>query len=512
MKRAALVAVQALAIWFGCVSTARAAADDRYFSLVIGYNGRVGAGEADALTPLRYADDDALSFYELQQEARSDAVLLALPDADSRRRYPWAAEAARPPTLAEIDRAVSDLNRRMDAAARAGLNPVFVFFFSGHGSRAQDTGAALVLLDGALTGKGLREQILDKVHAQTIHLVIDACHADAVARPRDVDAKTTSVTPAEIMAQLSADMSASYPNVGLVLASDGGNPSHEWDLYQSGVFTHEVISALRGAADVNHDGRIEYSELAAFLTAANREVVDTRARVRSIVQPPAAQARAALIELGAGAGAGWLTDIQSSAGQFFIEDQRGNRILDGHAEFGFSMSVAVPPAQLLFVHDGERKAELIVSRGERRRFDSLPFRKSPLQARGAMESSLERGLFLMPYGPGYYNGYVDRRDAVRVAGASPPEISRLAASPASAPATRKPLIWTLRGASGALLGSSLIFAGLTWNARSDFEAASTQAAAAQANDRFKLNSTLALTFLASAAVCAAVSYLLDGRR
>jgi len=31
MKRAALVAVQALAMWFGCVCTARAAADDRYF-------------------------------------------------------------------------------------------------------------------------------------------------------------------------------------------------------------------------------------------------------------------------------------------------------------------------------------------------------------------------------------------------------------------------------------------------------------------------------------------------
>lgn len=507
MKRAVLLA----ATFFGCLSTARAAVHERYFSLVVGYNGRPTAGDTDAVTPLRYADDDALSFYELEQEAKSDAVLLAEPDADSRRRYPWAAEVARPPTMGEIERAVSELNERMDAATRTGLNPVFVFFYSGHGLRSQDTGAAVVLLDGVLSGKALRDQVLDKVHARAIHLVIDACHADAVARPRDVEAKTTSVTPAEIMAQLSAEMSASHPNVGVVLASDGGNPSHEWDLYQSGVFTHEVISGLRGAADVNHDGRVEYSELAAFLTAANTEVLDTRARVQSIVQPPPSQPRAPLIELDANASVGWLTDIRSSAGQFFVEDQRGTRILDGHAEFGFSMSVAVPPGQVLFVHDGEREAELIVARGERRPFDTLAFHNSPLQARGALETSLQKGLFLMPYGPGYYNGYVDRRDAVRVAGASPSEVSRDATGPTLASSRRKPLIWGLRGASGALLGSSLIFGGLALSARSDFEAASTQVAASKANDRFTLDSTVALTVFASAVVCAAVSYALDDR-
>jgi Caspase domain len=508
MKRALLIVV----MLFACLPTARAGIDERYFALVVGYNGRPSAGDTDAPAPLRYADDDALSFYELEQEAGNDAVLLTAPDTDSRRRYPWAADVARPPTIGEIERAVSELNKRMDAAARAGSHPVFLFFYSGHGSRAQGAEAALTLLDGALSGTALREQVLDKIHAQIVHLVIDACHADAVIRPRDIEAKTATVTQAEIMAQLSAEMSARYPNLGLVLASDGGNSSHEWDLYQSGVFTHEVISGLRGAADINHDGRIEYSELAAFLTAANREVLDARARVQSIVQPPASQARAALIELGASAGAGWLTDIQSSAGQVFVEDQRGNRIVDGHAELGFSMSVAVPPGQPLFVHDGEREAELIISRGERRRFETLPFHQSPLRARGAMESSLEKGLFLMPYGPGYYNGYVDRRDAVSVTSAQPVEVSREATSPDRATTKTRPFVWSLRGASAALLGSSLIFTGLAWNAWSDFETTSTQVSAANANDRFKLDSIVALTSFASAIVCAAVSYVMDDRR
>jgi hypothetical protein len=175
------------------------------------------------------------------------------------------------------------------------------------------------------------------------------------------------------------------------------------------------------------------------------------------------------------------------------------------------MSVAVPPGQLLFVHDGESEAELIVSRSERRRFDTLTFRKVPLQARGALETSLERGLFLMPYGPSYYNGYLDSHDAARLVGPPPAVDYRDGTSAVLVSSRKKPLVWALRGASGALLGSSLIFTGLALSARSDFEATSTQVAATQASDRFRLDSTLALTFLGSAVVCAAASYLFDGR-
>src|SRR5215831_2981938 len=135
MKRGIL----ALAMFFGCLSTARAGVDERYFALVVGYNGPPVTADSDVVAPLRYADDDALSFYELEHEAGSDAVLLTVPDADSRRRFPWAAGVARPPTMSEIDQAVSDLNKRMDAAARAGLSPTFLLFFSGHGSRSQNT-------------------------------------------------------------------------------------------------------------------------------------------------------------------------------------------------------------------------------------------------------------------------------------------------------------------------------------------------------------------------------------
>jgi uncharacterized caspase-like protein len=48
------------------------------------------------------------------------------------------------------------------------------------------------------------------------------------------------------------------------MASASNTQAHEWDDYQTGVFTHELLSGLRGGADVNGDGRVEYSEMAAF--------------------------------------------------------------------------------------------------------------------------------------------------------------------------------------------------------------------------------------------------------
>jgi hypothetical protein len=397
----------------------------------------------------------------------------------------------------------------MAALARAGGTPVFVFFYSGHGGRTESGGekreAALTLLDGPLSQRALHEEILDKVRASLVHVVIDACHAEALVRSRDVEAQTVEIPPPEMAARLAQMAAIRFPQMGVVISSRSDAPAHEWDVYQSGVFTHEVISGLRGAADVNGDGRVEYSEMGAFLTAANREVVDPRARVRAIVQPPAINPHAPLIRIGSGTKNAWLTGIPSSAGQFYVEDGRGNRIVDGHAERGFAMSVAVPANEPLFVRDNNQEADLILRAGDRRPFELLEFHPRPVRTRGAVESSLRAGLFAMPYGPSYYSGYVDQRDAVAVVG-----VTREAPSvvpPRTAPATNPIVSWSLRGAAGALLVSATVFAGLAWDARSDFEQTSMQRQAAEASDRYKLDRTLALSFLISGAACAVASYL-----
>src|SRR5262249_55528196 len=131
-----------------------------------------------------------------------------------------------------------------------------------------------------------------------------------------------------------------------------------------------------------------------------------------IVQPPAMAVHEPLSTLGARSTLGWLTGIPPTAGRFFIEDRRGNRILDGHAEPGFTISVGVPPDELLFLRNQDQEAELTVKAGSEAQFAALEFRARPLRPRGAMDTSLREGLFLMPYGPAYYSGFVDRLDAI----------------------------------------------------------------------------------------------------
>jgi hypothetical protein len=482
----------------GALPAAAAQPAERTFALVIGYNGRPPGTTDDAIQPLRYADDDALAFYELQRELGSDAVLLTVLDGETRRRYPEISEGARAPTIDELARSIDALNARMDAATRQGVKPVFVFFYSGHGTRDARGDGALTLADGTLSQAAMHATVLDRIKAPVIHLFIDACHAEAIVRARDLDAKTVEIREQDLLDHLSKANAARYPHVGLVAASSSGAATHEWDVYQSGVFTHEVLSGLRGVADVNHDGRVEYGELAAFLAAANREVVDPRARVASVVQAPATSAHEALSRLGARATLGWLTDIPPTAGHFFIEDRHGNRILDGHAEPGYSISVGVPPDELLFLRNRDEEAEVLVKGGVETKFGALAFRARPLRPRGAMETSLREGLFVMPFGPAYYAGFVDRLEATA-------EAQRSVAEKRGANRT---VVWTLNGGAAALLATSAIFGGFAWDARRDFESTPYQRQANEASDRYTLDTTLAIGFAISAVACGAAAYFL----
>jgi hypothetical protein len=502
------LAVFAAAVLLAVALCARASAEERRYALVIGYNGAPAGGGPDDTPPpsLRFADDDAMAFYELRRELGDEAIVLASPDADTRRRYPQSADAARPPTIAALDLAVARLGSAMQADARAGRTTVFSFFYSGHGARDGDGQAALTLLDGALSRRMLYERILDRAPADVVHLFVDACHAEEIVRLRDGDAKAVPLSPDDVAAYVSQATLARYPQVGIAVASSTNAVAHEWDLYQSGVFTHQVISALRGAADVNADGRVEYTELDAFLAAANREVQDPRARLRAVVRAPASSPRAPIADLTRARGtSSRLTKIPAAPEELYVEDTLGNRLADGRPERGFAMSFSLPVNRLLFVRRGDQEAEVVLRPGIDLEFAALSFRARPLRSRGALESALRAGLFLTPFGPSYYRGYVDRQDAVAVPFAPSLEIF---GEPHSGvpPRGRASLVRSsLGGAAVALLASSAVFAGLAWGARQDNQSAVERASVDAAN-RFRLDTALTAGFLISGVACAAAAF------
>ncbi len=492
----------------GILLAAEARAQEPGYALIIGFNGSPPSAGGSAPPPLRFADDDAMAFFELKRELGDRAVVLAAPDPDTRRRYPHTADLAQAPTLEAVGQAMARFEEEMRADVRNGRTPSFLFFYSGHGVLGADGQVALTLSDGMLTQRLLYEGVLDHVPAGVItHLVVDACHAEALARPRDGNAEVVTLSPADIAAYVSQSLPARYHLVGMAIASGRDGNAHEWDAYQSGVFTHEVISALRGAADINGDQRVEYSELGAFLAAANREVRDPRARLQAIVRAPVSAPRSPLADLSRARGTSRLTRIPAAPEAFSIEDSWGNRLVDGRPELGFAMSVVLPANLGLFVRRGNQEAELTLHPGVDAEFRSLAFRDRPLQARGAVESSLRAGLFLAQFGPAYYRGYVDRQEDI-IAVPVAPDLGLLAEPPTDVPRTKH---WSvarssLVGAAAALLGSSVFFGGMSYGAWRESQGAVERQATTAAN-RFQLDTALTAGFLLSGVACLAATWL-----
>src|SRR5262249_10521868 len=151
-------------------------------------------------------------------------------------------------------------------------------------------------------------------------------------RPRDLSAEVVTLDEHDVRAYAARATLDRFPNVGAIIAASSTAQAHEWDLYQRGVFSHDVLSGLPGAADLNGDGLVRYGELDACAAAATSEVQDPRARLDLVVRPPALNPRAPLVGLRGSTGRAPLVGRAGTLGAIWVEDARGNRLADVHAE------------------------------------------------------------------------------------------------------------------------------------------------------------------------------------
>jgi hypothetical protein len=466
------------------------------FSVAIGYNG--APASAKDIAPLRFADDDAASFHGFARGVARRSFLLTVFDPESLRRFPTHAAEARPPSRAELTRVWDDLKGELIKATAAGDETVVLVFYSGHGIQDPTGAGLLTLLEGSLDQTALYEELLAPLPARFVHLFVDACHAEAIVRPRDLQAKVVDTTDATAAAYLNRTTLARFPHVGAVVASTAGAQAHEWDAYQAGVFTHEILSALRGAADVDGNRRVEYSELAAFLAAANREVSDPRARPHTVIRAPQLNPRVPIVDLGELRDAALLEGKPGDLGAFHVEDERGVRILDLRAEEGFRVTIALPARETLYLRSSRGEVNLRPEPGSRLRFEDLRWAPADVRARGALESALRRGLFAARFGPNYYRGFadnttelvaVDIREAEAVVEAGPPAAS-----------WQRRAAWPSLGLSAGLAVVSGAFGAFAWRAHDDFQNTDLERPALEAQNRYERNLTVSLTALVAAAL------------
>lgn len=393
------------------LAPARADAEVRRYALIVAHSGN-GGGE---LVPLEYADDDGARYYELFTQLAEDVRLYTVLDASSQQLHPAVAKVARTPNRADVLRGLGDVFERIKRDSDAGHDTVFYFVLVGHGTISDGGEGTVALLDGAFSRTDMFHEVLAKSPATTNHVIVDACNAYYLVHRRGGDAKKAPRKDA-VAAFMQREDLERYPNTGLVLSTSSEKDTHEWSAYRAGVFSHELRSAMAGGADVNGDGEVAYSEIAASLAAANQHVT-TQARVDVFARAPSADLARPLIDLRAARFAHWLQIPAGDAARVYLEDQRGVRYADIHTGGKHPVVFGLVPSSYYFVRtaDGSREVKLELDRKVRIDLDRSKMKAATLASRGAVEQSFRLHLYAEPFDADYYRGYMAAQETPSVA-------------------------------------------------------------------------------------------------
>lgn len=391
-----------------------AAARTVNYAVIVGNN---APPAGSTLSPLRYADDDAVRYDELLSQFARTTLLATLDDATQKRAGKLAA-VAQVPTLAAVRETFAALAKDMRRDRDAGDEPVLYFVFSGHGALAESGDAYLVFPDGRLTQRVLFDELIGSLPAPRTHVIVDACHAAAVVGARGVfdhetDGQTAPVTESEQLAIAGDSVLDRYPNVGVIAATTLGNETHEWSAIEAGVFSHEVMSGLSGLADANGDRVIEYSELEAFVASANRTIANPRASPLAVFRAPRVNRRSPLVALAALRGSYLVSGALGAWGRFSVELADGRRIVDANIARDALATIALPVGAVAFVRTATLEARLEGTGGAIAARD-VRWTKTTVTSRGSADADYRTNLFSSAYGPAYYRGFVDSQHLASV--------------------------------------------------------------------------------------------------
>jgi hypothetical protein len=208
-----------------------ARAEVRRFALLVGANSG-NASEA----PLRYAQTDVDSVA---------ATLSQVAGFASERVVRLTA-----PTAARVRGALVDLSLAIQEQVRAGHEAILFVYYSGH-SDAQN----LHLGDTELATEEL-SKLVRLSPAKLKVLLLDSCRSGALTRVKGGH----QVPPFQIR----VEDQLRFEGYAVITSSSAGEDAQESDALKSSIFTHHFLAALRGPADVNHDGLVTLGEAYAY--------------------------------------------------------------------------------------------------------------------------------------------------------------------------------------------------------------------------------------------------------
>lgn len=390
-------------------SPGAARARARTYFIAIGENRSLSPGVA----ALEYADDDAAKSWELFSMVADRAALLAVLDLDTARLHEDAARVAELPDRATLFARLGQFNQEMERDLARGDEPELFIVYAGHGDVDENGEGFVTLHDGRLTRSELYRDVIARSKASFVHVVVDACKSYYLVRSRSGAWKDDAVLDDRsrdaVRGLLHEEVLDRHPRAGVIVATSGDRDTHEWSRFRGGILSHELRSALSGAADVNEDGRIEYSEVRAFIAAANASVRNAEVRLDTFARPPALDRRRPLLDLSRAqaSGRGRVLRFGSElSGRFSIADERGVRYADVHKDEGNEVGVLVPAGRSFFVtRDDVQEIEIPAGKATVE-LAAMDWSRISIASRGAVEETFRRDLYLTPYGRRFYEGFV----------------------------------------------------------------------------------------------------------
>ena len=397
------------------------------YALVVTNNRSLDASHPD----LHYADDDGAKYADLFAEAfgADHVTLLTQFDAETRVLFPRWLSAVRPPTRQNLDQSISALADALAHNHAQGRETNVIVVFAGHGDIDHGQGY-LELLDGRLTAHDLELAVIQRLPATRLHLILDSCNSYFMLNPRKPGGVRFRSIPDEASSLL-----ARHPNVGAIVSTSAEAVTYEWSEVQSGIFSYEVRSGLRGAADVNGDGKVSYEELTAFINVANRPILNDLYRPKVFAGAPAKRFGETLMQF-TSAPMRVLHVAEPQDRRLTVRDALGVRILDVHKEAGAALALTLPPGGELGLYetlgdkgaDGRPEVRYLALADQGSLSLSTPaVTPAPFSSRG--DSPVFTDLFREPFGPEAFSHAPEliAETARAPAGVTKKDVERLAA-------------------------------------------------------------------------------------
>jgi tetratricopeptide (TPR) repeat protein len=210
------------------------------------------------ISNLKYAADDAQSMYDFLRSNRGGSFpqenIKLLKDEQATR---------------------ANLQEALDWLKQSEPNDYFVIFLAAHGAigkskKEPDSLAPYFVLydtrpddlpNTAIDMRVLREMVEKDLPAKGL-VICDTCHSAGVIA-ESARGESISVPAAGAFKRLVEEIPR---GVGFILAAGQLEASLEKDSLYHGVFTYCLLEALRGEADANHDGIVNFAEAGTYLT------------------------------------------------------------------------------------------------------------------------------------------------------------------------------------------------------------------------------------------------------